>query len=188
VASETKLGNPALEARVKQDGEPELARALRWSQAVNEAVKQMVRGVPPFPFVRKSLERLAGLADMLVVSATPMEALIAEWQEHGIASFVTAICGQESGSKRETLINARKYSPGHTLMIGDAPGDLQAAEANQCLFFPINPGEEEASWRSLFEEGIDRFLNRDFAGAYQTALLERFHEFLPEKPTWPVTN
>ena len=45
-------------------------------------------------------------------------------------------------------------------MIGDAPGDYQAAEANRPLFFPINPGAEEASWRRLFEEGIDRFLAR----------------------------
>jgi hypothetical protein len=71
-------------------------------------------------------------------------------------------------------------------MIGDAPGDFKAAEANRCLFFPINPGREEASWQRLFDEGIERFLNRSFAGHYQHALLEEFNDLLPEQPPWPV--
>ena len=52
-------------------------------------------------------------------------------------------------------------------MIGDAPGDYQAAGREQALFFPINPGAEEASWRRFYEEGIDRFFAGTFAGDYQ---------------------
>jgi len=43
--------------------------------AVNEAIDDMVHGVPPFPRVRPSLERLSPLADMIVCSATPQQAL-----------------------------------------------------------------------------------------------------------------
>lgn len=32
-------------------------------------------------------------------------------------------------------------------MIGDAPGDLKAARGNGALFFPVNPGDEEESWK-----------------------------------------
>ena len=71
-------------------------------------------------------------------------------------------------------------------MIGDAPGDYKAAVANQALFFPVNPGAEEASWRLMHEEGIDRFLAGKFDGAYQQKLLEEFDSYLPEKPPWPV--
>ena len=41
----------------------------------------MVHGVPPFPYVRESLDFLADKADMIVVSATPAEARRrrAEW-------------------------------------------------------------------------------------------------------------
>ena len=184
VAQETKLGNPALEAKVQESGDADLQKALRWSEAVNATIKGMVRGVPPFPFVRESLQRLHEVADMLVVSATPNEALRAEWSEHGIAQFVTEICGQESGSKKETLTNAAKYQANRSLMIGDAPGDFRAAQANDCLFFPINPGEEEASWKNFFEEGIDKFLQGEFAGAYQQALLAKFETYLPETPDW----
>jgi hypothetical protein len=82
IPRETKLGNPALQRAVEETGDPDLRRALEWSLAVNHAISEMVRGVPPFPYVRECLERLADEADMLVVSATPGEALSAEWQEH----------------------------------------------------------------------------------------------------------
>lgn len=187
VAEESKLGNPALQAKVEASQDPDLKKALDWSLEVNRTVDQMVRGVPPFPFVRESLEKLQPAADMLVVSATPNDALTKEWTEHDIAKYVTAICGQESGSKKETLTNSQKYGRGKTLMIGDAPGDHQAAVANDCLFFPINPGHEEASWKRFFEEGVDRFLDGTFAGDYQQELLQEFDRHLPEQPPWPTT-
>ncbi|RCS55992.1 HAD family hydrolase [Bremerella cremea] len=188
IKEETKLGNPALEAKVAESNDPDLAHCLKWSKAVNETVAGMVRGVPPFPSVRKCLEKLSGKADMLVVSATPNEALEAEWSEHDIAQYVTAICGQEAGNKKETLTNATKYKPNQTLMIGDAPGDYKAAVANDCLFYPINPGDEENSWKRFHEEGIDKFLKLEFAGDYQKMLLEEFDRYLPEKPSWPVID
>ncbi len=186
VQEETKLGNPSLEAKVAATGDGELQRALQWSQAVNETVAATVRGVPPFPYVRDCLQKLAGRADLLVCSATPNEALQAEWKEHGIDQYVAAICGQETGSKQETLSNAGKYPANQTLMIGDAPGDYKAAQANNCLFFPIMPGHEETSWQRLLEEGIDCFLHGEFAGAFQDRLLDEFDKCLPVDPPWPV--
>lgn len=188
IAEETKLGNPALEAKVAESNDPDLAHCLKWSKAVNETVAGMVRGVAPFPSVRKCLEKLTGKADMLVVSATPNDALNDEWEEHDIRKYVTEICGQEAGNKKETLTNATKYKPNQTLMIGDAPGDYKAAIANDCLFYPINPGDEENSWKRFYDEGIDKFLNLEFAGDYQKALLEEFDRYLPEKPSWPVVG
>jgi len=186
---ETKLGNPALAAAVAAaPNDAELKRALDWSEAVNETVERFVRNVPPFPFVRESFEKLSGKADMLVVSATPNDALEREWEEHDLRKFVAAVCGQESGTKKETLAAAAQFKPDHTLMIGDAPGDHRAATANSALFFPINPGAEEASWKRFFEEGVDRFLSGTFAGAYQEELLKEFDTYLPEQPPWPVTS
>jgi phosphoglycolate phosphatase-like HAD superfamily hydrolase len=136
--------------------------------------------------VRECLERFATRADMIVCSQTPNAALEAEWEEHDLAKYVAAICGQEVGSKKESLTNAKKYPPDHTLMIGDAPGDYKAAVANDCLFFPINPGVEEACWRRLYDEGIARFFKGSFAGTYQQQLLDEFDTFLPERPPWRV--
>ena len=186
IQRETKLGNPALEKEVAETGDPGLKRALAWSKAINQSVANMVRGVPPFPFVRESIQTLSAKADVMVVSATPQEALEREWEEHELAQYVVAICGQEAGTKAESLQAARNYSSGHTLMIGDAPGDYKAAVANDALFFPVNPGAEEASWKRFYEEGIERFLSGTFAGEYQENLLAEFDGYLPEKPPWPV--
>lgn len=181
---EKKLGNPALEKAAAESGDAELGRALEWSKAVNRSVEWMVHGVPPFPCVRESLQALADKADILVVSATPEEALRREWQEHGLDGYVRAILGQESGTKKDFLALAAKYPAGHALMVGDAPGDYQAAVANKALFFPINPGDEETSWRRFLEEGLRRFLQGTFLGKYQQALLEEFDRRLPVNPPW----
>jgi len=186
IERETKLGNPALKKAVEETGDPGLRRTLEWSEAINRSVADMVEGVPPFPYVRECLEKLAGKADAMVVSATPQEALRREWAEHDLARYVVGIFGQESGTKAEHLAVAAKYPAGHTLMVGDAPGDHKAAVANHALFFPINPGDEEASWRRLYEEGLDRFLAGTFAGEYQQELLDEFDRYLPEKPPWLV--
>ncbi len=96
------------------------------------------------------------------------------------------IAGQELGSKKDHLrmAAAGKYAPGHVLMIGDAPGDREAARANGALFFPVNPGAEEESWQRFNQEGLDRFLAGTFAGSYQKTLENEFEKLLPDTPPW----
>jgi phosphoglycolate phosphatase-like HAD superfamily hydrolase len=186
IQRETRLGNPTLEQEVARTGDPALRRSLEWSKAVNASIEDMVEGVPPFPFVRESLEKLACVADMIVCSATPNAALRAEWDEHKIAGHVRAICGQEVGSKKEILQKsaAAGFGTNHVLMIGDAPGDMQAARANGALFYPINPGAEDASWERFFKEACDRFLKGTYAGTYEALLIAEFDKYLPELPPW----
>lgn len=185
---ESKLGNPALIEYAKQMNHPDIDLTLEWSLQVNRDIKDMVFGMPPFPGVRASLEKINGKADVLVVSQTPLEALEREWEENGIDGFVRIICGQEYGTKTEHLALAAKgkYPDDKILMIGDAPGDYDAAKSNGVLFFPINPGHEEDSWDRLLNEGLERFFSGTFAGAYAAELLEEFDSFLPEKPSWKV--
>ena len=186
VDRESKLGNPVLEAEVKKTKNPGLEVALKWSIAVNDRVKDMVYGIPPFPMVRESLVKLNGKMDKMVCSQTPCEALEREWKEHGIDGQVECICGQEMGTKTEHLkfASGGKYKENRVLMIGDAPGDMKAAKANRALFFPILPGEEDASWQRFHDEAIDRFLNDDFAGDYEAQLVADFQAKLPETPPW----
>ena len=178
--------NDGLIAYMAQYPDPELDRALAWTEAVNASIADMVHGIPPFPYVRESLAFLADKADMIVVSATPLEALSREWQEHDIARYVRVIAGQEMGKKTLHLkLAARpKYPPDRILMIGDAPGDMRAAKANDALFYPINPGHEEASWQRFQEEAVHRFLAGEYAGAYETALIAEFEMLLPDVPPW----
>jgi phosphoglycolate phosphatase-like HAD superfamily hydrolase len=178
--------NDGLQAYRSEHPDPELDIAWNWTTGVNFAVADIVHGVPPFPWVRASLTMLGEKADMIVVSATPVEALTREWTEHDIARYVRVIAGQELGSKSLHLeLAARgKYAPDRILMIGDAPGDLKAARANEALFYPINPGHEEASWRRFHEEAVFRFLDGEYAGGYEAELIGEFEKLLPRVPPW----
>lgn len=186
INSGVALGNPTLQKEVEKTGDPILRQTLDWSQAVNRSIGDLVEGVPPFPFFRECAEKLGGHADVICVSATPGEALEREWQEHDIARYAAVIAGQEMGSKKEHLkiTSGGKYEKSHVLMMGDAPGDLSAARANGALFFPINPGHEEASWERFFREGMDRFFGQTYAGDYEASLIAEFEKLLPEKPPW----
>lgn len=188
VALETKLGNPALRAAVARSADPDLKRALAWSEDVNRSVEEIVRNVPPFPLVRESLEKLQGAADVMVVSATPGEALTREWTQHGLAESVGLIAGQELGTKKEHLEFAAvgHYPPEQILMVGDAPGDRKAAQAHGVLFYPINPGHEDESWQRFHDEALPRFLEGRYAGEYATRLIEEFESLLPEHPPWEI--
>lgn len=190
IATETKLGNPALEKTVKETGDPVLTQTLRWTINVNKSVEKIVRGVPPFPCVRESLTKITEAADALVVSATPGEALVREWEEHDIAKYVRVIAGQEMGTKKECLgfAKAGRYADDHVLMIGDAPGDLKAAKDNNVLYYPINPGNEDLSWKRFYEEALDKFINGTYAGVYEANLITEFQKYLPETPPWKKIN
>jgi phosphoglycolate phosphatase-like HAD superfamily hydrolase len=185
VARETKLGNATLKQEV-EGGNQALAQTYQWSIAVNKFIEEMVYGVPPFPLFRESLDRMIQKADVIVVSQTPTEALVREWEEHGIAKYVRTICGQELGTKTEHIrfVATGKYAPEKMLMIGDAPGDQKAAKANHALFYPINPGHEEACWKRFHGEALDRFFAGTYAGAYEQQLIAEFEKCLPENPSW----
>ncbi len=185
IKRETKLGNATLNAEVAR-GNQGLAQVKVWSDAVNKAVEDIVHGVPPFPLVRESLEKLNQHADAMCISQTPGEALRREWAEHQIDKFVRIIAGQEMGTKTDHLKLAakEKYAPGKILMIGDAPGDYKAARANNALFYPVVPGREEGSWERFFNEALERFFNGKYAGEYEAQLVKEFDSCLPEKPNW----
>lgn len=186
IASERQLGNATLKRAVMESKNAVLSQTLDWSDAVNESIERVVYGVPPFPLVRESLARAEAQCDMIVVSQTPQEALQREWREHDIDGHVQAIFGQEAGSKEQHLAAtcAGRYPPENTLVVGDAPGDMKAARAVNALFFPIIPGQEEASWERFYNEGYGHFIAGTFKGAYQDALIAEMEKALPEKAPW----
>ncbi len=187
IDSDFPPSNAGLRAFLRQSSHPVLELTMQWSLAVNAAVKDIVFGVPPFPRVLDTLDLIIARADLAVVSGTPGEALKREWAENGIFQYPQVIAGQEMGKKTEhlsTLAGGDRYAPGKKLMIGDAPGDRRAAEATGCLFYPINPGDEEASWERLCEEALERFFRGTYEGGYQRRRIAEFEALLPEDPPW----
>ena len=186
MSREKAHSNATLKKAVAESNDPVLRRVLDWSEGINTRVAESVFGVPPFPGVRELLEKARPDCDMIVVSQTPTEALNREWEEHKIDSFVHCICGQEQGSKEQHLAasSVGRYAPNHSLVIGDAFGDYNAAKKSGALFFPILPGHEDESWERLVSEGYGRFIAGTFAGDYANELLQEMEQILPEMPSW----
>lgn len=182
VATSPVLNNEEL---AKHSDDPIMCRALQWSLEMNRRVEEMVRDVPPFPGLRESLQQLKGEVDIAIVSATPREALEREWAEHGLMDQVKIVCAQEDGSKKECIAAlAPHYDKGQVLMIGDAPGDHEAAKANGVLFYPIIPGEEIASWQRFSQEGVKQFLAGTYAGKKEQKAIAAFDSSLNHAPPW----
>jgi phosphoglycolate phosphatase-like HAD superfamily hydrolase len=97
-----------------------------------------------------------------------------------MTKYVSLLAGQETGNKKAQLRMgaAGKYPPEKILMIGDAPGDLEAARSIEALFFPVTPGMEEESWVLLREESLPRFFAHTFKGEYENSLIREFLDFL----------
>ncbi len=184
------LSNEGLDQAIDRvssyEAKRQLQRALTWSRRLDEMVTEVVRDIPPISGVHESLARVKQQADIMVCSSTPHEAIVREWSEHGLDRYVRVIAGQEMGKKHEHLqaTSTGKYAPGHVLMIGDAPGDRDAADQAGVLFYPINPGDEVASWQRFQDEAFDRFMNQTYAGDYQRERIAEFEHRLPEQPPW----
>lgn len=184
--SSPALGNSDLERATELTGDPELASILAWSKAVNAEIARKVANTQPFQWAAKGLQAIQAHSDAICVSQTPVEALTREWDSAGILAMVSCIAGQEMGTKAEhiALATSGKYFPDRVLMIGDALGDRDAAQANSALFYPIYPSQEEASWERFCSEAYDRFLNGTYAGDYANNLIADFERLLPKEPSW----
>jgi phosphoglycolate phosphatase-like HAD superfamily hydrolase len=186
IDSGVPLSNAELEKAARSSGDRELAEVLQWSKDANELIARTVKNIPPFKWVRDSLEIIGKNADAICVSQTPAEALMREWDEHGLRDFIRVIAGQELGTKEEhiRLATAGRYASDKILMIGDAPGDLEAAKGNHAHFYPINPGHEPDSWERFYKEAFLKFLEGKYRGCYENELIREFNSFLPSVPPW----
>ena len=157
-----------------------LRQALEWSRAVNAAIVRMGDDSKPFPGARDALAAIHQQTDTAVVSSANGEAIAEEWTRHGLIGHMDIALGQDAGTKEACLaaLTAKGYAPGHVLMVGDALGDLAAAQHADALFYPILVGKEKESWDRLVTEALPRFLAGTYAGEYQQQQLAAQREIL----------
>lgn len=186
VHSGVTLGNPSLQKAVANSSDPELERVLQWSMAINQDIAEKMRPVPPFPGARLALEMMQPYCKVVVISQTPQAALQNEWKLHGIRHYVKDIAGQEVGSKTMQIQSAmnNQYTAANCIMIGDAIGDLTAAEETNIHFFPIIPDQEQNSWKLFCEQAFTRFISGNYAGEYANTLKKAFINSLADNPPW----
>lgn len=190
IAAGGPLSNATLKRQAEATGDPELVSLLDWSEAVNAEIARTVRTAPAFRWALDGMRRIRETSDAVCISQTPAEALTREWREAGLLDCVVLIAGQEVGTKSEQirLGAGDKYPADRILMIGDAPGDLQAARDNAAHFFPIDPGHEEAAWEFFVREAYPLFLAGQYGGEVEARRIAQFQALLPDRPPWLGSN
>ena len=172
--------NASLQEWIKIHPSPFLDTVMNWSIKSDKLFDEQTQGLLPFSNLEPTLKIMAEKADIMVVSSASGKGLDKDWAFSGIDSYTSLVAGMELGSKKNQLRMATtgKYPPEKILMIGDAPGDMEAAHSIKALFFPVTPGSEEESWIHLREEGLSRFFGGSYQGEYENNLIQEFMEFL----------
>ena len=151
-----------------------LKKTLAWSNAVNRSIDALpMDAKKPFYGAKEALAYAHERADVAVVSSANFEAIVEEWERHGLLPCVDVICAQDAGSKADCLtrLKGKGYGEGRVLMCGDAPSDLRAARNSDVDFYPILAGGEEKSW-SVFPAVIDGFLSGGGKAQRQSLCIE----------------
>lgn len=172
-----RLSEAGLLEALSRKENPSLRKAYSWSRQVNEAIAEIRNEEkPPFAGVREGLAAAKEFAALAVVSSANREAVLEEWQYWQLTTYVDEVLTQDMGSKAACIrrLMEQGYTPRQVLMVGDAPGDLEAARKNGVHFFPILVGREAESWLRLRKEGLERFRN----GTYGEVEEENIREFL----------
>ena len=176
VETTNELSNRSLKNEIEKTDSKALKMALEWSLNVNESIERLPKGDEPFENVKEGLEALSKKVDISVVSSANGEALNDEWSRNDLVKYLRALLGQEAGTKQHCIAELKKkgYDTDKILMVGDAPGDLQAAKNNDVRFYPILVNKEGFSWERLVEEAVPKLINGEFDEAYQNQLIEEF--------------
>lgn len=167
-----------------------LGKLLRWSHAVNAAILASGVVFPAYEGAREALRRMRGRSETGIVSQSPERVLRQDWAAHGLLGFVDRVAGQELGDKvaQLTALTDGRHPRDRVLMVGDAFGDLKAARAFGCRFYPILPGQEEASWALFNSEIYPAFAEGRYTPEREAALIEDFSAALPTLPPWETVS
>lgn len=175
-----ELSAPSLEREIEKSHDEQLEKTLEWSNAVNKSITELDEDDAPFPNVKEGLAKISTVADVAIVSSANGSAVLDEWTRHELAPHVQVMLGQEAGTKAACIAGLKEfgYAIENVLMVGDAPGDLDAAQKNGVFFYPILVGKEDFSWDRLANESLGKLLDGSFKGDYQERLINEFHASL----------
>ena len=172
-----ELSNSSLEAAAEEADSISMRKALNWSKQVNKKIDELPdEEKKPFVGVKAALEEIHKYADVAIVSSANRKAVLDEWGKEGLLECTDIVMAQDCGSKSHCISTLKQsgYADDHVLMVGDAPGDLQAAEKNQVLFYPILVKREQESWKELAEKGLQVFLTGQYENGYEKEKIEQF--------------
>lgn len=155
-------------------------KVLQWSKLADAYFEKLTEDIEPYEGVAQAIEHMRKDADIMVVSAASSQGLEKDWGRAGLTEKVSFIAGQEFGKKAEQLLYAKEkgFTGERMLMVGDAPGDYEAAKKAGTWFYPIIPGRETECWKKLSEKYFDMFVNGQYDKDVEAALYDEFSGFL----------
>lgn len=147
-----ELSESSLKNKIEEGGGDIFERALLWSQQTNAAIVALPADEKKaFNGVREALKEARATFDIAIVSSANFAAVKEEWERCKLLELTDCITTQQDGSKAYCIAELIKkgYEPSDVVMVGDAQGDLEAAEKNSVSFYPILVNREEESWRNI---------------------------------------
>ena len=174
------LSNDAIAAAAEQaeceEAKIILNKALAWSKAVNASIVKLPEALKiPYDGAKEGLAAAHIFADVAMVSSANRDAVEEEWGKFGLLEHTDIVLAQDIGSKAACIAEMLKfgYAPEKVVMIGDAPGDCDAAEKNGVWYYPILVNHEKASW----DEAIATAFGKLQTGEYAEYEVQKKKEF-----------
>lgn len=167
--------NDALQKAIGETGSPVLGKALSWSKAVNAAIVRLPEELKkPFEGAKEGLAAAGAFADVAIVSSANRDAVVEEWTKFALLDHVDIMLAQDMGSKAHCIEEMLKfgYDKDKVLMVGDAPGDMDAAKSNGVHYYPILVRHEAESWARI-PEAFSRLREGKY-GEYEKEATKRF--------------
>ena len=175
------LSNDGVAKAAAEATDPEaklvLEKALSWSKAVNKAIVALDESLKvPYNGAKEGLAAAHAFADVAMVSSANRDAVEEEWGKFGLLEHTDIVLAQDIGSKAHCIAKMLEfgYDPDKVLMLGDAPGDSDAAEKNGVHYYPILVNHEKESWDEAVAVAFDRLQ----AGVYAPYGQRKKEEFL----------
>ena len=167
----------AAEDAADADAKLVLQKALSWSMAVNAAIVELDESLKvPYAGAKEGLAAAHAFADVAMVSSANRDAVEEEWGNFGLLEHTDIVLAQDVGSKAACIAAMLKfgYDPDKVIMVGDAPGDCDAAEKNRVHYYPILVNREKESW----DEAVAVAFGKLQSGEYAPYGAQKKQEFL----------
>ena len=149
-----------------EDAKTIFEKALSWSKAVNAAIVKLDETLKvPYDGAKEGLAAAHTFADVAMVSSANRDAVEEEWGKFGLLAHTDIVLAQDIGSKAACIAEMMKfgYDPEKVLMVGDAPGDSDAAKKNGVYYYPILVNHEKESWDEAIAVAFGKLQSGDYA-------------------------
>lgn len=172
--------NSNLNSYIEQ-GHKELKPILAWSNLTNEKIVLHQEEVKPFANVYNVIKELAKTFRIVIISSANNKAVMHEWEKFKLLPLVDEVCTQEMGSKSECITKIlEQLKPKDAIMLGDAIGDLEAAQINKISFYPIMPLHENESWQDFLKIYSKDFYNSIYKNK-ENDIIANFYKILKKE-------